>query len=218
MNEHEFEPVPGLPEPLPAGERILWQGAPRAAALAVRAFHVRKVGAYFALLMAWRAATDLADGLGAAAAATSAIGLLPVALVAIGLLALLARATARSTLYTITDQRVVMRFGIALTMALNVPFRTIESAALRRHGDGTGDLPLALADGQRISYFVNWPHVRPGRRGKAQPMLRAVPDADRVAELLSAALAAYAGPSAQAPRLVPERDPAGQQRQATAAA
>ena len=26
--EHEFEPQHGLPEPLPCGERIVWQGGP----------------------------------------------------------------------------------------------------------------------------------------------------------------------------------------------
>ncbi|MEY3475503.1 MAG: hypothetical protein RL087_1961, partial [Pseudomonadota bacterium] len=28
-HEHEFEAAPGLPAPLPVGERILWQGAPQ---------------------------------------------------------------------------------------------------------------------------------------------------------------------------------------------
>ncbi len=28
VSEHEFEPIPGLPERLPAGERMLWQGRP----------------------------------------------------------------------------------------------------------------------------------------------------------------------------------------------
>ena len=34
LHEHEFEAAPGLPEKLPQGERILWQGAPDALALA----------------------------------------------------------------------------------------------------------------------------------------------------------------------------------------
>jgi len=28
LGEYEYEPVPGLPQRLPQGERILWQGAP----------------------------------------------------------------------------------------------------------------------------------------------------------------------------------------------
>ena len=37
MSEFDTEPVPGLPEQLPEGERLRWQGAPKWAALAVRA-------------------------------------------------------------------------------------------------------------------------------------------------------------------------------------
>lgn len=196
MSEHEFEPVRGLPEPLPAGERLLWQGAPDVRALALRAFHVRKVALYFGVLMAWRFVSGLLDGQSVAAAAGGALGLLPLALAGTGILALLAWLTARETVFTITDRRVVLRFGVALTMAVNVPFRVVESAALRLYPDGTGDLPLTLSADQRIGWLVNWPYVRLGRR--TQPMLRAVPDAARVARLLSEALARHSGGTATA--------------------
>ena len=58
MMEHDYEPVPGLPERLPEGETILWQGAPMAQSFARYAFHIRAVAAYFALLAVWH----LADG------------------------------------------------------------------------------------------------------------------------------------------------------------
>lgn len=199
MSEHEFEPVRGLPERLPEGERMLWQGSPSFGALALRAFHVRKVAVYFAVLMAWRAVAEFLGGGSIADAAGAALGLLPLAAAGIGLLALLAWFTARETVFTITDRRVVLRFGIALPIALNVPFRVIESAALRQHADGTGDLPLRLADGQRIAYLVNWPYVRGGRR--TQPMLRGVPEAQRVAGLLAEALAQHSGGTATVPAL-----------------
>ena len=50
--EHELEAAPGLPEPLPAGERVLWQGKPDWKRLANEAFHVRQVAVYFALMLA----------------------------------------------------------------------------------------------------------------------------------------------------------------------
>ncbi len=193
MNEHEHEPVPGLPEELPPGEKLLWQGTPRVGALAVRAFHVRKVGIYFALLMAWRAGSDLVNGESVLTALGSAVGLLPVAVLGVGLLWLLAWLCARSTIYTITNRRLVLRFGVALSMALNIPFKVVESASLRTFSDGTGDLPLALTAGQRIGWFVNWPYVRPWSRGGVQPMLRAVADPDAVARLLASALADASG-------------------------
>ena len=53
--EHEFEAAPGLPEALPAGERILWQGSPDWKLLAAEAFHVRRLSLYFALMIALQA-------------------------------------------------------------------------------------------------------------------------------------------------------------------
>jgi hypothetical protein len=74
-------------------------------------------------------------------------------------------------------------------MAVNLPFRTITSAALRLHGDGTADIPLSLRADQRLSYLAVWPHARP-RRSRPQPMLRCAPDGAGVARILPQALAA----------------------------
>jgi hypothetical protein len=60
--EHEFEAQPGLPEPLPPGERLLWQGSPDWRVLAREAMHTRMLSVYFAVLLAWRGATVLANG------------------------------------------------------------------------------------------------------------------------------------------------------------
>jgi hypothetical protein len=201
VNEHEFEPVPGLPETLPPGEKLLWQGAPRWQSLAISAFHARKVGLYFLALIGLDAATSLAAGRPAGAVAISAAGLVVLALAAVGVLALLAWLTARSTLYSVTTRRLVMRFGVALPMSINLPFNVIESASMRTRRDGTSDLPLVLMRGSRVGYLVTWPHVRPWQFARPQPMLRTIPDGERVAELLASGLAASAGtaPTAAAP-------------------
>jgi hypothetical protein len=44
--EHEFEAQLGLPEKLPKGESILWQGAPDFKAVALRVFHMRALLIY----------------------------------------------------------------------------------------------------------------------------------------------------------------------------
>jgi len=84
--EHELEAAPGLPEPLPPGERLLWQGRPDWRQLARDAFHVDAIGVYFALmillqaLLSWRASdsltTNLMPLLTSAALALVALGLL----------------------------------------------------------------------------------------------------------------------------------------------
>ena len=64
MNEHEIEPVRGLPGNLPPGERILWQGSPQPTALALGAFHVRSVAIYFGLLVSLAIVLAVSNGSG----------------------------------------------------------------------------------------------------------------------------------------------------------
>ena len=192
MREFDHEPVHGLPERLPDGERILWQGAPDWKAMALRVFHLPVVGAYFAGLMLWRSATAMADGAGLAAAVATALPTLPMALLAIAVLAGLALLNARTTVYTITNRRVVMRFGAAFTKAFNIPFAIVDSADVRTFADGAGDIVLVLTPPNKIAYFHLWPHARPLRFATPQPTLRAIKGAADVAHILTEAFAAQA--------------------------
>ena len=205
-SEHDYEPVRGLPAPLPPGENVLWQGSPRWQTLAVRAFHVRKVAVYFGLLLALRAARGNWEGATAGPELASLVALAGVALAALAILATLAWLSARSTVYTITNRRVVLRFGVAVSLSLNLPFTHIDSAAVRIRRDGTGDIPLELRAAERLGYLVNWPHVRPWHFVRPQPMLRALPDVSHAAETLARALAAAAGTSVPATAVEPTHD------------
>ena len=186
----ETLPNPGLPYDLPQGETILWQGQPRWETLAVQVFHVRKVLVWFGFLIIWGFAARLSEGQSLANALMKPGMLLaPMALAATLLLLGLAYANARSTTYTITSKRVTLRVGMALTMTINVPFSVIEAANLHSNGDGTGNLALALAPQSRIAWLILWPHVRPWRMARAEPMLRAVPEGEKVAAILGRAVA-----------------------------
>ena len=208
-HEHEFEPEYGLPEPLPAGERILWQGSPDWRMLARRAFHVRKLVVYFAVILAIRSATVWSSGGSVADAILAALWLAPLAGAAIGMAAFMAWLSARTTVYTITDKRVVMRVGIVLSLTFNLPYRRIANAALRVDGKhATGDIPLVLAGSDRIAYLHLWPHARPWRVAKPEPMLRSVPDAARVAGILAEAWKrATRADSQPAPTAMPVAEP-----------
>jgi hypothetical protein len=190
--EHDSEPVPGLPAPLPPGEQILWQGAPKFSGLARRALHLRWMSAYFGLLAAWRAAALAADGAGMAAALQGGAIALLIGAVPIGLLALYGWASARSTLYTITSRRVVIRTGVALPITVNIPYALVGSAAVARHGDGTGDVALQITPPHRVSWIALWPHTRSWHVSRPQPTLRAVAEPEAVAQILGRALAAAA--------------------------
>jgi Bacterial PH domain len=178
-SEYDLEPIRGLPGALPEGEHILWQGAPDWKRLARDAFKTRWVTVYFGVLLLWA----VVDGNAIGFAMTLLVGVIGLAL-----LHLLAWLAARATVYTITNRRIVFRFGIALPKCINLPMVAIASAGLKRNADGTGDIPLALSGEHRLGYAQFWPHARPWKLASPEPMLRALPDVAPVAELLSEAL------------------------------
>ncbi len=196
QHEHDSEPVHGLPEELPPGEQVLWQGSPDWRTLAVQRFHVRKVAIYFVLLLAARAAALISDGMPVGAAVLGTTTLAFVAATAVALLAYVAWFTARTTVYTITNQRVVMRIGIALTLALNLPFKRVQGAALALFAGGKGDIALQLVGQDRIAYFHLWPHARRWRFSKPEPTLLCVADAQATAAVLTQAWRAATGTAA----------------------
>jgi hypothetical protein len=217
-DDFEFEPIPGLPSRPPAGEQVLWQGSPAWRSLAARAFHLRKVAVYFAVLVVVCAYTLLSGGGKSAGITAWSLLWLPLLGVAAGaVLSVFAWLSARSTIYTVTTRRVVIRYGIALPMTLNLPFKQLDSAGLHSHSDGTGDIAVKLVRGQRVAYLIMWPHVRPWRFTRAEPMLRSVPEAAHVAQILAQAIApleavlvdrSVAGPATSKPPVrLPGRQP-----------
>jgi hypothetical protein len=151
---------------------------------------------YFGAMLLWRVASALDDGASWGDALASLTWLVPLFAMAVGALLLLGWLTARTTAYTLTDKRVVMRIGIVLTVTYNLPLRCIESADLRAGANGQGDITLALEPGTRIAWLQLWPHVRPWRVAKTQPMLRALQGAEAVAALLQQAWADVNGAGA----------------------
>jgi Bacterial PH domain len=208
MNARVTQRIDGISEPLPAGEWLLWQGAPEWRATARRVFHARKLALYFAVLLAWRGASALADGAAVAPALAAALWLLPFVLCALGLAGLFAWLVSRTTVYAITSERVVMRIGIVLSVTFNIPFSAIESAGLRVYGAGAGDIVLSLTGAYRIAYLHLWPHVRPWRIALPEPMLRGVMDAPMVAKILSQALARSTREATRVEQSAPEHAPA----------
>jgi hypothetical protein len=95
-----------------------------------------------------------------------------------------------TTVYTITNRRVVMRFGAALPKAINIPFTIIESAAIKPIAHGSGDLALTLKTPNKIAFLHLWPHVRPWRLTAPQPTFRALRDAQAAAAILASAIKA----------------------------
>jgi hypothetical protein len=191
--EHEFEAALGLPEPLPAGETILWQGAPSWTAMAKHVFRLPWLAVYFAVIVVLQV-FSVAGSEGGLSEGWSSVALAVfLALIGLLLIGLLAYWSATTTMYTLTNRRIVMRVGIVLTVTFNLPYKTLRSADLKLYADGTGDIPMQIATEDKIAFFHLWPHVRPWRLAKPEPMMRCIPEAQQVAKLLTEAWKASTG-------------------------
>ncbi|MEO0057152.1 MAG: hypothetical protein RIT17_596 [Pseudomonadota bacterium] len=163
----------GTPAP---DETVLWKGRPSLGLLARTAFHTRTLGLYMAGL------SGIALILGNTNAAMVAAGL---GVMLVALLYGLAWLSARTTLYILTDVRLIMRIGMAIETRINLPLKQITAAHLRDRGNGHGDIALELNGERMLGYVLLWPHVRPLRFANPQPMLRAVPDAAHLAQMIA---------------------------------
>ena len=191
--EHEFEAALGLPEPLPAGETILWQGAPNWVAMAKHVFRLQWLSLYFAVIVIWQI-ISVAGSEGGLTAGWSSVALaFALAVIGLILVGLMAYWSATEALYTLTNRRIVMRVGIVLTVTFNLPYKTLGSAGLKLYKDGTGDIPMQIATEDKIAYVHLWPHARPWRLATPEPMMRCVPEAKKVAAILTEAWVASTG-------------------------
>jgi hypothetical protein len=187
--EHDYEPVPGLPARLPEGEIILWQGAPSSAQVSRRIMKTRWIAGYFALLVIWNVSAGIYDGRTVSEILFSSGALAILSTLAIALLEAFAWGVQKTTMYTITNKRVVMRIGVALSATFNLPFTRIVSADMREDKNGAGDIALTLAPGDKLSWLVFWPHVRGFNKGALMPQMICLKDVAIAGNVLSAALA-----------------------------
>ena len=190
--EHEIEPVPGLPGRLPDGEYIVWQGQPVFKIVMTRLLRARWIAFYFAIAALWSVAVGLNNSEGAWQLLGRLSFIAVATIVVFGLMALYARAVAKTSLYTLTNQRVVMRVGIALSASFNLPFKQISGADFRVGSDNAGDVALTLKSGHGLSGSVFFPHQRGGLWRKLSPQMICLPNAKEVAEKLAQQLRAYA--------------------------
>ncbi|MBL8582832.1 MAG: PH domain-containing protein [Rhizobiaceae bacterium] len=191
MEDHDdfaFEPVPGLPEKLPQGETMLWQGSPEWRDLARSAFHVRKVVAYFGLVLAWQVASALRSGQSLSDLGATSLWVAALCAAAVAILCLLAWLYARGTIYTLTTRRIVIRSGLALPVTLNLPLALVESAAVAGGGNRHGSIVLEVTKPNRVAWLVLWPNARPWRFNDPQPMLRCIDNVAEVSRTLAGAL------------------------------
>lgn len=180
--------IRGVPHPLPAGEHVLWEGAPAHGAMATHVFHRRLFALYFAAITGWWV-THTTVAIGSSDWLTGLGGRLGLAFVVLAIVEVLSRVSARTSWYAITNRRVVLKIGMVIEMSINIPFSIIESAGVGTFRDGTGQVMLTLVKSSRLAYIALWPHCRVFSVNQPQPILRGLADAQHVGTLLANAVA-----------------------------
>ena len=181
---HEFEPTFGFPESLPGSEKVLWQGSPCAWLIARRIFFLPHLFFYF-LTISCLALIVNGEVLTLKDLFIKFLSYMSLGMVAIFLLLAISYFISATTVYSITDKRVVMRIGIILNLSLNIPFSKIETAAFRPYPDKSGDISLNLVPENKIAYLHLWPHCRPWFFSSPRPRLSCLKDAEVVASVLT---------------------------------
>jgi hypothetical protein len=167
--------IRGIPMPLPVGEQVRWQGTPNARALARHTFHQRKLAAYFYLMLAWWMFNSFGELPRETFLLRGSI-LLVLSSLPVLFAEVLARLVARTSVYAITDRRVVLKVGIVFPMTINIPLRLVAGAGIRRYPDGTGHIAFPLVPGERLAYVALWPHCRVFDLTRPIPVLRGLTD------------------------------------------
>jgi Bacterial PH domain len=175
----------GLPDHLPEGEKLVWQGRPDWLRLARDAFHVNKVAIYFAVVIAGQAGLRLASGSDWNEALKAVPVLLGLAIAACGIILVLSFISARTTHYTMTTKRVIMKVGIALPVIINIPYSQVDGVSFALTGGDRGNIVFKLSGGVRLAYLMLWPHARPWQFSKPQPCFRDIPNVEAVATRLA---------------------------------
>ena len=186
MTEYEDEPVEGLPDFLPEGETMVWQGRPTVAAMARRVFFIPHLALYFGLLIAGHTVYRLMEGVSAAQVMGTFVWQAGHAATVLVLLAWLARCYAASVMYTLTSERLVIRSGVALPMMVNIPIEQITAADMRVYRDGTGDIVLTPVADRKLHWVLLWPNVSAWYSRPIRPLLRGLAEPHRAADAFAA--------------------------------
>ena len=186
LTEYVDEPVEGLPDYLPEGETMVWQGRPTVAAMARRVFFIPHLALYFGLLIAGHTVYRLMEGVSAAQVMGTFVWQAGLAATVLVLLAWLARSYAASVMYTLTSERLVIRSGVALPMMVNIPIEQITAADMRVYRDGTGDIVLTPVADRKLHWVLLWPNVSAWYSRPIRPLLRGLAEPHRAADAFAA--------------------------------
>lgn len=182
---------------LPAGERVLWSGAPDQRSIARYLLRERWVLAFVAVSMAIGVGDVMQHGGSDTVPRLIGVTTLSAILAAIAIVSIrfFSWRIAKTSKYVITDKRVFFNIGIVLRADANIPYSSVDGVDLLRRADGSADLMVTLTGTQEIPWLLLFPHMtwRGSKRGR--PTFRAIRNPQLAADAVVGALRAYPQPA-----------------------
>ena len=179
----KFEAPKNILDAIPNGESILWKGRPSLWGFSWNLFGLKWITLYLSMLSIVSVARFFASDFYTA----FYVDFLPfflsgifASIILIGLAAI----QAYSTVYIITENRVIIKTGAALSFLISMPFKKIKEVNLQKRGASIGTISFDLFSKKRVPYISCWPSVRPWKFKKTQPAFSCVRSVDEVATIL----------------------------------
>ena len=193
----KFEVHKNILDAIPEGESILWKGKPSFWGFSWYFFGLKLLAFYLIILsVVFAARLTVTDFFTA-----FVVDFLPFLLSGIltsCILMALAKIQSQSSVYIITENRVIIKSGAALSFLISMPFKKIKAVNLQKRKGSLGTISFELNSGKRVPYISCWPSVRPWRFKKTEPAFSCIENVDEVATILRKSVMAGRG-SLQAP-------------------
>ena len=168
---------------IPEGESILWKGKPSFWGFSWYFFGLKLLAFYLIILsVVFAARLTVTDFFTA-----FVVDFLPFLLSGIltsFILMALAKIQSQSSVYIITENRVIIKSGAALSFLISMPFKKIKAVNLQKRKGSLGTISFELNSGKRVPYISCWPSVRPWRFKKTEPAFSCIENVDEVATIL----------------------------------
>ena len=179
----KFEVHKNILDAIPEGESILWKGKPSFWGFSWYFFGLKLLAFYLIILsVVFAARLTVTDFFTA-----FIVDFLPFLLSGIltsFILMALAKIQSQSSVYIITENRVIIKSGAALSFLISMPFKKIKAVNLQKRKGSLGTISFELNSGKRVPYISCWPSVRPWRFKKTEPAFSCIENVDDVATIL----------------------------------
>ena len=179
----KFEPHQTILEAIPDGESIQWKGKPSFWGFSWHFFGLKLMAFYLIILSAVFVArltvTDFYT-----AFAVDFLPFLLSGILASCILMALAGIQSQSSVYIITENRVIIKSGAALSFLISIPFKKIKAVNMQKRNGSLGTISFELNSGKRVPYISCWPSVRSWKFKKTEPAFSCIENVDQVATIL----------------------------------